>query len=107
LSCLREGLDDVLGAGGAVGDALADEVRKRLDPTMLARLVEPVARLLADDSDGVALAGDLKKVPIAEVLGLLASQRQWGVLTVVRGGVEPGQVELGFKNGKIELALAE
>jgi hypothetical protein len=39
------------------------------------------------------------------VLSLLAAQRQWGVLTVARGEGK-GRVEVCFKGGRIELALA-
>jgi len=57
---------------------------------------------LVGDGDTV-LAGDLRVVPIAEVLTLLNHQEQTGGLTVTRGNA---QVELHFKDGKIELATA-
>jgi CheY-like chemotaxis protein len=70
---------------------------------------EPVDyRLSTVDSvadDGPALQGNLRAVPLAEVLSLLAAQRQWGVLTVARGEGK-GRVEVCFKGGRIELALA-
>jgi len=50
-----------------------------------------------------ALAGDLRVVPIAEVLALLSHQEQTGGLTVTRGNA---QVELHFKTGRVELATA-
>jgi DNA-binding response OmpR family regulator len=50
-----------------------------------------------------ALAGDLRAVPIAEVLELLSQQEQTGVLTITRGSA---QVELHFKAGKIMLGTA-
>ena len=61
------------------------------------------ARRFVED-DGPALEGNLRAVPLAEVLGLLAAQRQWGVLTVARGEGD-ARVELAFKQGRIELAL--
>lgn len=64
---------------------------------------EPVAP--ATD-EGPALQGQLRAVPLAEVLTLLAAQRQWGVLTVGRGDGK-AQVEIAFKQGRIELALAD
>jgi CheY-like chemotaxis protein len=54
--------------------------------------------------DGPALQGNLRVVPMAEVLGLLSAQRQWGLLTVTRG--DSARIEIVFKAGKIELALA-
>jgi CheY-like chemotaxis protein len=53
---------------------------------------------------GPALEGNLRVVPMAEVLGLLAAQRQWGLLTVTRR--DGARIEVAFKAGKIELALA-
>jgi CheY-like chemotaxis protein len=50
---------------------------------------------------GSALEGNLAEVPVAEVLGLLAAQRQWGILTVER--LDGARVVLAFKQGKIEL----
>ena len=53
---------------------------------------------------GPALQGNLRAVPLAEVLGLLAAQRQWGILTVTRS--DGAGVDVCFKQGRIELALA-
>ncbi len=53
---------------------------------------------------GPALEGNLRVVPMAEVLGLLATQRQWGLLTVTRS--DGARIEIAFKAGKIELVLA-
>jgi hypothetical protein len=50
---------------------------------------------------GSALEGNLADVPVAEVLGLLAAQRQWGIFTVERA--DGARVVLAFKQGKIEL----
>jgi DNA-binding response OmpR family regulator len=54
-------------------------------------------------SSDAALAGDLKVVPLAEVLMLLSQQEQTGVLGVTRG---TAQVDLHFKSGKILLGTA-
>lgn len=56
--------------------------------------------------EGPALQGQLRAVPLAEVLSLLATQQQWGLLTVSRGDGK-AKVEIAFKQGRIELALAE
>ena len=50
---------------------------------------------------GSALEGNLADVPVAEVLGLLAAQRQWGIFTVERA--DGARVVLAFKQGKIDL----
>ena len=53
---------------------------------------------------GPALQGNLRAVPLAEVLGLLAAQRQWGILSVTRA--DGAGVDVCFKAGRIELAMA-
>jgi DNA-binding response OmpR family regulator len=49
------------------------------------------------------LTGDVRVVPIAEILYLLQTQLQSGVLTVTRGGAK---IELYFKEGTVEVATA-
>ena len=68
---------------------------------LLAELRASAPELVGDGDTG--LAGDLRVVPIAEVLALLSDQEQTGGLTVTRGNA---QVELHFQNGKVELATA-
>jgi DNA-binding response OmpR family regulator len=109
LAQLRESLVDAVAGDEIVGE-LADQVRVRLDDDVLERIVEPLTRALAAAADDVALQGNLAQVPIAHVLGLLQQQRQWGVLTVRKPAeTQPGDfvVEVAFKQGKIELALAD
>ncbi len=57
---------------------------------------------LTGESDA-ALAGDLRVVPMAEVLLLLSQQEQTGPLVVTRGNA---QVELHFSGGGIDLGIA-
>ncbi len=57
---------------------------------------------LVSGSD-TALAGEVRTVPIAEVLELLSQQEQTGVLGITRG---TAQVELHFSDGKIMLGTA-
>jgi CheY-like chemotaxis protein len=105
---LREGLIDALTADGDLGDDLPMRLRGKLDDATLARLVEPFSRtLVASGDDGASLRGNLAQVPLAEVLGLLQQQRQWGVLSVSQKGADETRVEVHFKQGKVELALAE
>ena len=49
------------------------------------------------------LQGDLRVIPIAEVLQLLQLQGQSGVLSTARA---KGKVEVYFRQGKIDLAAA-
>jgi DNA-binding response OmpR family regulator len=109
LAQLREGLVDALAGDEIVGE-LADEVRRKLDDVTLERIVEPVARALQASADDAALQGNLAQVPIAQVLGLLQQQRQWGVLAVQRPQEnQPAdqRIEICFKSGKVELALGD
>src|SRR5439155_16511889 len=61
------------GEAPAVGDVTAPAERA---PTPAPPPVEA-----APLDEGPALQGNLRTVPLAEVLSLLAAQRQWGVLT--------------------------
>lgn len=111
IAAFREGLTELLGSDEAVPD-LAERVRQKLDDVSLERLLEAAARAFALGDDGPSLTGHLAKVPIAEVLTLLAAQRQWGTLTVTRppgsgADDQPARVDIYFKNGKIELCLAD
>lgn len=83
--------------------AVADAAKAALDDATLediAALAEP----LLESGHGVpSLRGDLRVVPIAEVLQLLDVQEQSGVLTVNRA---LGNVEVYFRKGRIDLAIA-
>jgi len=79
---------------GAIADAAATALD---DATLEAILAE------AGATTSASLVGDLSVVPIAEVLQLLDTQQQSGVLSVTRGR---GNVEIYFRRGKIELAVA-
>ncbi|HTM20311.1 MAG TPA: DUF4388 domain-containing protein [Kofleriaceae bacterium] len=79
---------------GAIADAAAGALD---DATLEAILAEAGAAASA------SLVGDLSVVPIAEVLQLLDTQEQSGTLSVTRGR---GNVEIYFRRGKIELAVA-
>jgi CheY-like chemotaxis protein len=68
---------------------------------LLAELRASAPELISDGH--TAMAGDLRAIPMAEVLTLLSHQEQTGGLTVTRGNAE---VELHFRGGQIELATA-
>jgi CheY-like chemotaxis protein len=76
---------------------------KRSLPTIRAEAPSVDAMASAGET-GPALQGNLRAVPLAEVLGLLAAQRQWGLLSVTRN--DGAGIDVCFKAGRIELALA-
>jgi CheY-like chemotaxis protein len=81
--------------------AIADAARSALDDDTLLRI------LSAWDPDAggdTSLRGDLRVIPLAEVLQLLDVQEQSGVLTVVRGS---SQVEIFFRRGRIDQAMGQ
>jgi CheY-like chemotaxis protein len=85
-------------------EALAEAVREALDDPAMAevlRELEPLAA--AGGGGGASLRGDLRVVPIAEVLQLLDAQKQAGVLEIEHGGAA---VEVCFRGGRVDLAVA-
>ncbi|HEX8114682.1 MAG TPA: DUF4388 domain-containing protein [Kofleriaceae bacterium] len=73
-----------------------------LDDATLTRMLATVdLRLLGDSAPG--LRGDLRVVPLAEVLQLLDVQEQSGVLTVERSGA---RVDIYFRRGRVDQATA-
>jgi DNA-binding response OmpR family regulator len=82
--------------------AIADATRAALDDTALAKLLGAVD--LGLFGEGVpGLRGDLRVVPLAEVLQLLDVQEQSGVLTVERSGA---RVDIFFRRGRVDQAVA-
>ena len=115
LSRLREGIARAVAAGIIANSSfmdldldsakLADAARGALTNNRLEALLGEVrtsAPELADQGAAV-LTGDLSVVPLADILTLLQSQQQNGVLTVTRGGAK---VDLYFRDGRIDLATA-
>jgi DNA-binding response OmpR family regulator len=115
LAQLRGSIVEVLAAQVALADsdALDDEIaadtahvtgiaRSALDDATLARLLGAIdLRLLGEGTPG--LRGDLRVVPLAEVLQLLDLQEQSGVLTVERSGA---RVDIYFRRGRVDQAIA-
>ncbi|RMH40154.1 MAG: response regulator [Deltaproteobacteria bacterium] len=85
-------------------DAIEDAARSALDDETLRDLLAPARALFDASADEWVLSGNLQVVPIAEVLQLLDAQRQSGVLYVSRAGET---VEIYFRNGAVDLAIAE
>nr|HEX4315218.1 DUF4388 domain-containing protein [Kofleriaceae bacterium] len=82
--------------------AIADAARAALDDTALLRMLASIdLGLFAEGVPG--LRGDLRVVPLAEVLQLLDVQEQSGVLTVERSGA---RVDIFFRRGRVDQAVA-
>ncbi|HET9623248.1 MAG TPA: DUF4388 domain-containing protein, partial [Kofleriaceae bacterium] len=86
----------------AADTAIADAARAALDDATLGRVLSQIdLGLFGEASPG--LRGDLRVVPLAEVLQLLDLQEQSGVLTVERTGA---RVEIFFRRGRVDQATA-
>jgi hypothetical protein len=88
---------------------LRETIRSALDDGALEAILSAVRASspeLVSGPDAV-LTGDLRVIPLAEVLQLLALQHQGGILTVSRAtGSSAAKVDVFFRNGKIDLASA-
>jgi CheY-like chemotaxis protein len=83
--------------------SIADAVKTALDDAALTRMLQSIdLGLFAEGIPG--LRGDLRVVPLAEVLQLLDVQEQSGVLTVERSGA---RVDMYFRRGRVDQAIAE
>jgi DNA-binding response OmpR family regulator len=83
--------------------AIADAVKAALDDATLAKMIGDVdLGLFGEGTPG--LRGDLRVVPLAEVLQLLDVQEQSGVLTVERSGA---RVDMYFRRGRVDQAIAD
>ena len=110
LAQLRDAIAEALAAQLALaaaadpdaGLAIGDAARAALDDTTLAGLLGAVdLSLFGETVPG--LRGDLRVVPLAEVLQLLELQEQSGVLTVERSGA---RVDMYFRRGRVDQATA-
>src|SRR6185295_506709 len=83
--------------------AIAEAARTALDDTSLGKMLASIdLGLFGEGTPG--LRGDLRVVPLAEVLQLLDVQEQSGALTVERSGAK---VEIFFRRGRVDQAIAE
>lgn len=80
--------------------AIADTVRSALDDGSLGRILGSID--LAALDGGPSLTGDLRVIPLAEILQLLDHQEQSGVLSV---GRNQARVDIYFRRGRIDQAL--
>ena len=82
--------------------AITQIAQAALDDATLVRLLGSIdLSLLGEGAPG--LRGDLRVVPLAEVLHLLDVQEQSGVLTVERSGA---RVDIFFRRGRVDQAIA-
>jgi hypothetical protein len=82
--------------------AITEAARAALDDVTLSRLLGAIdLGLLGEAAPG--LRGDLRVVPLAEVLQLLDVQEQSGVLTVERSDA---RVDIYFRRGRVDQAIA-
>jgi CheY-like chemotaxis protein len=82
--------------------SVAEIAKAALRGELLAGVARDIDAAEADEIP--SLEGDLRVVPIADVLHLLDSQSQSGTLVVARGA---GEVKAYFRRGNLQLALAE
>ncbi len=83
--------------------SISDAIKSALDDAALTGIVQSID--LGLFGEGVpGLRGDLRVVPLAEVLQLLDVQEQSGVLAVERSGA---RVEIYFRRGRVDQAVAE
>ncbi len=83
--------------------AIADAARTALDDGSLGKMLGSIdLGLFSEGTPG--LRGDLRVVPLAEVLQLLDVQEQSGALTVERSGA---RVDIYFRRGRVDQAIAE
>lgn len=82
--------------------AITEAARAALDDATLSRLLGAIdLGLLGEAAPG--LRGDLRVVPLAQVLQLLDVQEQSGALTVERSGA---RVDIYFRGGRVDQAIA-
>lgn len=110
LAAIDDAREAILAAIGSSEPELVARLRDRLDPATLMPILRTAAKPFLDDLDeATVLRGSLGPVPIVEVLSLLATQRQSGLLRVWKKG-DSGDLpraEIAWKQGKIEFVAAE
>jgi CheY-like chemotaxis protein len=120
LAALRSHVTELVAARVAALFALADAAdgsgdRDARVPTDAAAIADTVRSALTDEAldgvvagldpsvfDGESLRGDLRVIPLAEILQLLDHQEQSGVLSVTRNNAS---IEVYFRRGRIDQAL--
>lgn len=91
------------GAAGAPAGRLAEIMAHALSDDFLTEILGRAEPAFAAGEHAPSLRGDLRVVPIAEVLQLLDVQEQSGILSVQQ---DHGNVEIYFRKGRVDLAVA-
>ncbi|MCP4448179.1 MAG: response regulator [Myxococcales bacterium] len=84
-------------------DAVASAARSVLDDETLQQLFISALPAFENAAMGPSLRGDLHVIPIAEVLQLLDTQQQSGILQLTRG---EAKIEVFFRDGQVDMAIA-
>jgi DNA-binding response OmpR family regulator len=84
--------------------AVVEAAKNALDDATLGKLLAATDVGLLVEEGAPGLRGDLRVVPLAEVLQLLDVQEQSGVLTVERTGA---RVDIYFRRGRVDQATAD
>ena len=100
---LAEGSQDPDARIATDAAAIREAARTALDEAALQKIIASVdLGLFGENTPG--LRGDLRVVPLAEVLQLLDVQEQSGILTVERSGA---RVDIYFRRGRVDQAVAD
>ncbi len=83
--------------------AIAIAARSVLDDATLKKLFLDSQPIFEDAEIGISLRGDIRVIPIAEILQLMDAQHQSGVLQITRGN---SKIEVFFRDGQVDLAIA-
>lgn len=84
-------------------DAVAAAARSVLDDEVVHRLFVEAQPIFEEVDMGPSLRGDLRVIPITEVLQLLDAQQQSGILQITRA---EAKIEVYFREGRVDMALA-
>ena len=104
LSLVHAGQENQEGEFSVDSEAVASAASAVLDDEVLLELFRTSQPIFEDAEMGPSLRGDVRIVPIAEVLQLLDAQQQSGVLMVTRG---ESKIEIYFREGRVDLAVAK
>ena len=100
---IRDAIARAIAGNDAASAHLAEEVRARLTLKVIARLVDELA-LGHSAPASATLSGELERVPLGDVLALLAEQKQDGVLEARRDGQA---VQICLRAGRIDFVGGE
>ncbi len=100
----QENQDDDTSKDDLDTDAIESALRSVLEDDTVFDLFRNSQTIFEDAEMGPSLRGDVRIVPIAEVLQLLDAQQQSGILMVTRG---ESKIEIYFREGHVDLSVAK